>query len=355
MLFLRYCGISFSRGLGRESPVKNINIVKRNFIIAAITIVALASVGIHRINAATRVDVENPVTITAQVSSDDTSVFATQFNGTVTIELYKLATLDESGTPTLVQDFEGKGIDLAVLDNKPSVDDIKEKIVNPALEATENITTNDVITIDRGSNKTSGSKVIKGGAGIYLYKPLDTFDNRYSYTFTSYIVFAPTSTFIQTGTGDDTWNYESSFSLKSEETPLYGSLDITKTLDTFNSSLGAASFVYKVNAIRDDEVIFSNVYAIDFYGAGTQTRTINDIPADSIVTVTEVYTGASYQAVGDVLKEAYILADEAVEKRAEVTFENQYDNRLNVGGLSAENVFEEEDGVAVWRGTKEAR
>ena len=334
--------------------MKNINIVKRNFIFLSIAILIMASVGIHKINAAPRVEIDKPVTIVAQVSSDDTSVFATQFKGTVTIELYKIATLDESGTPSLTASFEGKGIDLTVLDKKPTVDDIKDKIVNPALVATEGMSTNDVITIDR-SKADLGSKEIENGAGIYLYKPLAISDKRYAYTFTSYVVFAPTSTFIQSGAGDDTWNYESTFTLKAEEEPLYGSLDITKTLDTFNTSLGTAAFVYKVTAVRDEETVFSNVYTIDMYGPETRTRTIHNIPADSTVTVTEVYTGASYMLVSEASKEAYIVADELEEERAEVTFENDYDNRLNVGGISAENIFEEEDGVPVWRGTMEPR
>ena len=335
--------------------MKNIHIIRRNLIMLTVAALIVASLGIHKINAATRVEVDKTVTITACISNDDTSVFATEFSGVVEIELFKLAALDEAGTATLTDGFKDKNIDLTVLDNKPTVEDIKTSIVTPAVSAAENLTPDAVIVVDRTKQMASGSVDIEGGAGIYLYKPVDISDGRYSYTFTPYIVFAPTSTFIQTGSGDDTWEYESTFSLKSEETPLYGSLDITKTLDTFNTSLGATSFVYKVDAIRDEEVVFSNVYAIDFYGPGTQTRTIHNIPADSDVTVTEVYTGASYQVVGDITKNAHIVADEVEEVRAEVTFENDYDYRLNVGGISAENIFEEVDGEAVWRGTMEAR
>ena len=327
--------------------MKNISIIKRNLIVALVAVMTVTSIGVYKVGAAGRVELDKTVTVTAKVSSNDTSTFANKFKGTVEIDLYKIASLDETGKATLLEAYANSGIDLSVLDNNPSVDTVKSKIVTPALAAVQDREADAVITFDRSDESkvsNSASVGIEGGAGIYLYNPKDVSDGRYMYSFLSYILYAPTSDYIQAGVGDDTWNYESIFVLKAEETELFGKLEIVKTLDTFNTSLGKASFVYKVNAIRDEEVVFDNVYSIDFNSSGTRSRVIEDIPADSIVTVTEVYTGASYQIMGDIAKDTPVFANET----STVNFENDYDGRLISGGVSAENVFEEEDGIIYW-------
>lgn len=316
---------------------------KRNIIaIALVGLIVICGFNAFNISAAERIDTTADVTITAMVADNDTSIFATEYEGEVTVKLYQIATLDETGKAVATEKFAN--LDLSILGNTPTVDQVTTTIVEPAVAIAENETENATITIDRAS-ATEGSVEIANGAGIYLYV-IDAFiSGRYEYSFTPYIIFAPTSTYIQTGNGDDTWNYESSFIIKSEAEEKFGNLKITKTVDQFNLSLGTASFVYKVVAKIGDEVVLDNVYMLSLEESGENSRVIEGIPASADVTVTEVYTGASYEPVSDdVVDGLVIVADEIVTAE----FENTYDNRLIVGGIGVENQFVNEDGTIIW-------
>lgn len=312
--------------------------------LAALLAIFIGCFGAYNLQAAERVDTTKSIRITAAIAEQDSSRFATDFTGVETINLYKIAVMDETGQLSLADQFKDSGIDLSVIQSTSSVEQVIEAVVNPAKNVAETLAPTDVIAFDRADKATSASVDIERGAGIYLYIPEDAQDSRYKYEFTSYILFAPTSDFIATGSGSDEWSYESRFNLKSTEEDRLGSLEIKKTLDTFNSSLGEAAFVYKVKAARDEKVVLDNVYTINFDRAGSISRVIEEIPADAEVTVTEVYKGSSYNIVGDSTKTTTIVADETVA----VEFENDYDGRLISGGISAENNFEEEDGVIYW-------
>jgi len=314
-------------------------------VIVIATIIAAWGLGTYISRAADRVDVAGTIKITAAVADGDDSIFANAFNGTVEIELYKLAAMDYTGRLTKVGAFADETVKIDILDGNPSIDDIKTGIVNPALTiaARDDVVADEVIRLNK-AEATEASVEIEGGAGLYLYIPKDVRDLRYAYSFTSYVIMAPTSEFIMTGAGSDEWNPNVTFNLKCEETPLYGSLRIIKNLDTYNLSLGKAAFVYEVKAVRDQEVVFNNVFSIDFSSPGQLTREIEDIPADADVTVTEIYTGASYTPVGDRAVDVRIVADTTVD----AAFENDFDERLNQGGISAENHFDIIDGVYYW-------
>ncbi len=309
----------------------------------------------YQAQAATAVDTDATVTITAKLDSNDDSVLAQNYKGNVTVNLYKIATLDKTGKATITQNFADAGIDLSVLDDSPSVADVQENIVEPALAALENLSgtaysTNCVtITVNVKNGSGSDSVKIEKGAGIYLYVPETVEDDRYEYSFTSYIVYAPGNNYITYGSGSDEWNYNNvTITLKSSAEHRYGYLDIAKTLKTYNESLGAASFVYQVEAVLDGETVFSNVYSMEFTGAGNQVISIADendmpiIPAGATVTVTEVYSGASYQMTASSYtmneKEAkpVIVADETLV----ANFTNDYDEELQLGGISIVNNFE---------------
>ena len=306
----------------------------------------------HQLMAAPRVETDRTVTLTALVDLKDGSVFASEFAGKVEIEIYKLATLSEVGKPTLDGRFADAGIDLTILDNlvdnndvEVSVEQVKTSIVEKAVTKATDLEPDMVMTLDRGNQQASVSQTIEKGAGIYLYIPREAMDERYSYKFTPYIICAPTSDYIKFGRGQsDAWDYTSVFNLKSQAYERYGSLEIKKTLDNFNASLQGQSFVYTVTAKIDDETVFSNVYTIDFTAAGTRSRTIDKLPAQAQVTVTETYTGSSYDTVGGDTKTAIISADEPQV----VEFENKYNDKLIIGGIAAENNFVVDDGTIFW-------
>lgn len=306
-------------------------------------LLVVAGSGIYKANAAARVDTSETITIVAGISDTDTSVFATKYKGTVKIKLYKIADMDETGKLNITEEFKNAGIDLSVLETNPTPDDIKTSIVAPAKAAApEN--TNLVIALDRSNGAQVEPINIPAGAGLYLYVPEDITDTRYKYTFTSYVVMAPTSELITAGTGSDAWVNTVRFNLKATEQERFGNLEIKKKLDSFNVSLGTASFVYRVTIKDGNETVSENVYSLDFDSATTKTKLLENIPAGYTVIVKEEYTGASYSLVGDATATKTIEG----EKTVTAEFENTYDNRLITGGVSAENNFENEDGTIYW-------
>ena len=70
---------------------------------------------------------------------------------------------------------------------------------------------------------------------------------------------------------------------------------------------------------------------------------IEHIPAGANVTVTEVYSGASYELTTEATQHAVIAADDI----AGVSFENEYDHRNN-GGSSVVNRFTYNEGDWDW-------
>lgn len=75
--------------------------------------------------------------------------------------------------------------------------------------------------------------------------------------------------------------------------------------------------------------------ALNFDAPGQKSLTVTGIPAGAQVTVTEIYTGAGYQAVGAASQTRQTEADRAVQ----VSFENEYDGSLRGGGPAVVNHF----------------
>lgn len=351
--------------------MKVIGFNKKNLIALAIAVVlAATSFGVYQAQAAGKVDTDADVTITANVSEQEAFYKNySKYNGKydVEIKLYKLASVDESGQ---IGKCNLTGVDLTALSaNKVTVADVKSKIVNPAVTAVDGKDADATITVDM-TTKT-GSVTIKKGAGVYLYVPQVVKDDRYTYKFTPYIIMVPNSEYI-TGVeedaavrqGKDTWTmnegetaYIASFNLKAEAEQRLGDLEINKKLNTFDKSLGTATFVYRVDAKIGEEVVFSNVYTMNFNGAETHKITVKDIPAISEVTVTEVYSGASYEIdnVANQTKTAIVYPRDMVEEKedintASVSFINDFNNHLQIGGVSVVNEFTHaKDGKLEWK------
>ena len=150
------------------------------------------------------------------------------------------------------------------------------------------------------------------------------------YSFTPYLVSLPSTSEDLSGsmnTSDGNWAAAVRGNLKAEQEPRFGSLEIVKTLDSYNPAAGAA-FVFQVEAVKDEEVVYSNVVSMNFAAAETQRYTLERIPAGAQVTVTEVYTGTAYEAVSDSEQTETIVAADTVS----VEFENRYNGGGNNGG-----------------------
>lgn len=177
--------------------------------------------------------------------------------------------------------------------------------------------------------------------GLYLVSVEPLMTDIYQYSFIPYLISLPNNYYGRTG--DDTWNYGDDdenpvyVGLKPERQDRYGDLVIEKKLTSYNETLKGASFVFEVKAVKENRLVYSDVVSLVFGKYGTERVTLEHIPAGADVTVTEVYSGASYSPVPDgaYVRGTVIQADDAVK----VSFENQYDEHLRAGSTSVVNHF----------------
>ena len=282
----------------------------------------------------------------------------------IDVDLDQIATMDVVGNYEAVEGFT-----LGTINDTTKA----EEWTKMAEDAMAVIESNEAIlpiassTVEDGFNWT-WEKDNRLPVGLYLVVANSTKSDTYEYSFNPFLVSLPNNYYYSSG--DDTWVYDVTTSLKPERTDLYGDLVITKDLTSYNETVGGATFVFQVEATKnykvsesaadDIKVVYSDVVSITFDAAGNKSVTINDIPAGAEVVVTEVYSGGSYSVTGDETITTTIIADEVVEDEireetvAAVTFENEYDGRLN-GGSGAVNHFEEgENGQWTWTWTDDS-
>ncbi len=346
--------------------MKTLEFKKKNLIAMALAVVvACSGFVVSSTHAAEKIDENRQCTITIQIPTA-TSINANTNNGKiadgailcetdVTIDFYKIADVNIGGS------YENKlsGVDFTLIEkDDPTADDM-EKFANSASGAVNNAKPDYSFKI----NPTKKFSITENIArGLYLYIPHCEDSNRYKFTFTKSVISVPTSHYIQQATvvgenglivdaddNSDEWIYDVSIAIKSEAEQRYGYLRIDKTLASFNESLGAASFVYDVEATLDGELIFSNVYSLNMYDADEDSIWIADsegfpiLPADAEVTVTEVCTGASYKMTAS----SYSCAEDGraniniiqADKTIVASFTNDYNDEIDVGTISIENHF----------------
>nr|WP_246597669.1 DUF5979 domain-containing protein [Faecalicatena faecalis] len=164
----------------------------------------------------------------------------------------------------------------------------------------------------------------------------------YEYSFTPYFISLPNNLYYSSGeAADDEWIYDAQSVIKVGAEQRFGSLEIVKTLTEYNSTLGPATFVFSIEGVKGTDK-YSNVVSLTFSEAGEQSVVVENIPVGMEVTVTEVYSGSSYELTTAASQSTVIAADEA--ERAGVAFTNTYNESIN-GGYGVENQFNhDEDG-----------
>lgn len=175
--------------------------------------------------------------------------------------------------------------------------------------------------------------------GIWLVISGNALTENYEYSFQPSLLTIPR----QQESGE--WSNDVTAILKPEQNPRYGSLRITKSLDSYNESLGKVTFVFQIEGVNENgETVYSNVTATTHEGPGTEEALVEQIPAGLTVTVTEVYSGASYRLTSEASRTGVITADEELG----MEFTNTYDDEL-VPGYGAVNQFEyDEDNGWQW-------
>lgn len=198
--------------------------------------------------------------------------------------------------------------------------------------------------------------------GMYLIQAKEVQTAEYTYTFLPYLISLPDNDYYDVqgvSSGPDVWKYDVETGLKPRQELRYGDLEIRKRLPVCDVSLGRAVFVFEVEARRDvdrdgrAEIVYSNVVSLDFAGPGEQSVRVSHIPAGSEVTVSEVYSGSSYQNVS-VRPEGgkvTILAEGTEGAPVTVDFENEYDGEHRYG-TGVTNRFTYDQDKREWTGVQ---
>lgn len=171
------------------------------------------------------------------------------------------------------------------------------------------------------------------------------YSKKNAYLFAPQLISLPTKEadadgVINTANPGD-WIYDLSVNLKPEQTARFGSLEIVKTLSTYETEEGIqepVTCVFEVTGTLGEETVYSNVESITFTAAGQESAVLDRIPAGASVTVREVYSGSSYELTVPGDRSTVIAADDVVS----VNFENTYTREQKKGhGIKNQFVYDE--------------
>lgn len=275
----------------------------------------------------------------------------------ITVNLYKVADVTSEGKYVTVDVFGAAGLDFSGISSETKAEewgtlasDAKEAVDAGAL--TEPTVTT---TIENGTVTVENL-----ATGLYLVDAQQVLSDYYQYDFTPYLISLPNNYYYESGNDDWVYNLTgtNAIGLKPEKSDRYGDLVINKTLDAYNATIGGATFVFQIEGTKTDvdtketKVVYSDVVSMTFDGPGTESIKITNIPAGAVVTVTEIYSGASYTLTSDASKTVTIIANEEEGAPATADFSNTYDDRMN-GGNGLVNTFTYDDGKWTHSATEE--
>lgn len=317
-------------------------IIKKGSALALALALVLSTTVLPKVYAAFGIDTEKSCSLTFELDGQYEELDSL----VIPIDLYKVADVKENGEYTVLSGYED--LDLTSISDKTTAEDW-EKLAGKATDLVNSLaaqpTANVQMQRQEGQDKSRGSAE-NLATGMYLVAARSVQSDYNTYDFTPYLVSLPNNYYQSTQ--DDTWVYDVTTGLKPSQTKRFGDLEISKTLTSYNETLGGADFVFQVEAEKDYEVVYSNVVSISFNAPGTKSVKIEHIPAGANVTVTEVYSGASYELTTEATQHAVIAADDI----AGVSFENEYDHRNN-GGSSVVNRFTYNEGDWDWEQQKD--
>lgn len=260
---------------------------------------------------------------TIQIEVGEADKFAELKNYHIDTSIYQLATVDRSGYFTVLKEYSNL---------QPLLDEVRDKkqskewetVLQQALSEVEGQKADARVAVSGG---TGQSESLATGLYLITAEPMDT--EEYHYEFTAGLAALPNNEFRATGKGSDTWQYDDiEVMLKPTRIPLTGNFTITKTLQSYNPELGKPLFVFSVEAVKEEETVYSDIISLAFDNAGQKTARITGIPAGAKVTVTEVYSGAGYQITSNpVVTIDRIIANETKE----VSFTNDTDGKIKYG------------------------
>lgn len=168
----------------------------------------------------------------------------------------------------------------------------------------------------------------------------------FEYQFQPELVSLPTKEAPEGGqanTADATpWIYDPTVAMKPGREQRKGSLTVTKTLESYKAG-EKASFVFRMTVENPYAVpaeSYSKVYMLNFKEPGSKDFEVTDLPAGATVTVTELYTGATYRLKDSDGGPKTIAADAFIE----FSFVNEYEPDNPGGGYGILNHFYQTEG-----------
>lgn len=266
-------------------------------------------------------------------------------SASIPVNLYKVASVDESGNYTATDAFSKLDLSSVSADNLDAAAATWAERAAEAKKLLKDDTEPTTTTLTQGRGTATGLDT-----GLYLVDTPKVITPNYTYTFTPYLVSLPTNNYYSGNGASDVWiydltkEYNSAVGLKPEQHVRYGNLVINKELVDHNATFGNnATFVFQIDITTLDKKKETRIEELTFSAAGSHSVTIEKIPAGSHVKVTEVYSGASYELASAKSQETDIIANPEKEtevefRPAEVSFINKHDGRTN-GGYGVKNNF----------------
>ena len=266
-------------------------------------------------------------------------------SASIPVNLYKVASVDESGNYTATDAFSKLDLSSVSADNLDAAAATWAERAAEAKKLLKDDTEPTTTTLTQGRGTATGLDT-----GLYLVDTPKVITPNYTYTFTPYLVSLPTNNYYSGNGASDDWiydltkEYNSAVGLKPEQHVRYGNLVINKELVDHNATFGNnATFVFQIDITTLDKKKETRIEELTFSAAGSHSVTIEKNPAGSHVKVTEVYSGASYELASAKSQETDIIANPEKEtevefRPAEVSFINKHDGRTN-GGYGVKNNF----------------
>ena len=328
-------------------------------------LMVVASLSLSGTFAAGLIDTEAKCSLTLSTTGADYAADIETIDK-VHAKLYRVAEVSDTAVYTAIDAF-AEDTEVSKVSNLKTRGDSSdwaqtwEDLAAAAAKVVEskNVSATKTITMQPdAATKTSIGTATDLKTGLYLVVVETAQSSEYEYSFSPYLVALPGSEYRQTGsygTGEDEWNYDQTVGLKPERTARYGQIEIVKSLKEFNASLGDVTFVFQVTATRAEdgnpaEVVYDNVVSITFAQGEPLTKSvvIDNLPAGSVVTVKEVYSGGSYRIVPGTSDSAEVTV--AADEVTPVQFENTYNDRTISGyGVTNHYIYKvkEVDGIEI--------
>lgn len=328
---------------------------KKGWICGGLALVMGAALTLSRLEvfAGDRIDTSKDCSLTITVADDIGIQYPELMNAEIPVTLYKVADMDSNADYMPLEGFSEIGLE--DIDSGTTADDwaaIAEKACRAlgrpygpeeetgkkpgeevgeptGEEAGENpempgagatVKTEFTVRLADGPDTLEGL-----GCGLYLVYAEETLTDNYVYHFTPYLVSLPTSDYTIENGGTDTWTYDVTMGLKPQQSTRYGELVIEKTLSTVNTSMGGASCVFQVEAVKDNKIVYSNVLSLSFKEPGTKQIVVDEIPMGAAVTVTEIYAGAGYRLTSAPSVDVTVVTPETEGYPATAEFTNDYE------------------------------